>query len=211
MTSNLWDPAINGFMLGISTGPVCFSACVPMLLSISLAEVGSGSGGSNWGFLGRFIGGRFLAYLVFGLAVGLVGDRLGAFGVRVGSGATIVLSLILIAYGLGVRLPHWGLCRIAAGAAGRDRFPVLLGILTGMNICPAFLLAISYTLQRSISPVFGMMFFSSFFVATTLYVLPVGFAGYLPRRELLARIGRISAVVVGCYFCYQGACALMVG
>ena len=78
-------------------------------------------------------------------------------------------------------------------------------------VCPPFLLAISYTLQRSISPVLGMIFFLSFFVATTLYVLPVGFVGYLPRRELLVRIGKTSAVAVGCYFCYQGVGTLMIG
>ena len=209
--NTVWEPALNGFMLGLSTGPACFSACVPMLLSVSLSEGRSGSAGSNWRFLGKFIGGRFLAYLVFGLIMGVIGDRLGAFGVRVGSWATILVSLILISYGLGVRLPHWGLCRMAAGAHDYGRLPFVLGVLTGLNVCPPFLLAISYTLQRSISPVLGMIFFLSFFVATTLYVLPVGFVGYLPRRELLVRIGKTSAVAVGCYFCYQGVGTLMIG
>ena len=209
--NSLLTPLFNGFILGITTGPACFTACVPVLLSVSLSDAGSRGSRENWLFLAKFLGGRFGAYLLFGLVLGLIGDRMGPVGPTVGAWATVVLSVVLVAYGFGLRLPHWGACRWAGRVAGGSSFPLILGVLTGLNVCPPFLLAISYTLQRAISPLTGLLFFFSFFIATSLYVLPVGFAGYLPGHQALVRIGRGAAVLVGAYFCFQGVSALMLG
>ena len=46
--------------------------------------------------------------------------------------------------------------------------------------------------------------------ATALYILPVGLAGYISHRELIARVGRIGAAVVGMVFLYRGITALLV-
>lgn len=205
------DPIINGFMLGITTGPFCFTACFPMLLSVTLAEGGKSSPHATWLFLGKFIGGRFLAYLTFGLIVGLLGNRLGALSHQIGSLATILLSLILIGYGLGMPMPRLGMCRLVGARPGGTYFPFFLGVLTGLNVCPPFLLAVSYCLHRTINPAFGIFFFLSFFFATTLYILPVGLAGYVGRHEIIARLGKIASVVVGMVFFYQGISALMLG
>jgi sulfite exporter TauE/SafE len=206
------EPGIHGFMLGLSAGPLCFTGCFPMLLSVTISEGKTATRGSGaWVFLGKFMGGRFIAYLVFGFFIGLVGAQLGGWGHWIGTYALIVLSGILIAYGLGVHLPHVGLCRIAGRTAGNRFFPYILGGLTGLNVCPPFLLAIAYILQRGVNPAFGVIFFMAFFLASSLYILPVGFAGYLPHRELIARIGKLATVVVGVVFFYQGIRALMLG
>lgn len=209
--SHLIDPIVNGFMLGMTTGPMCFTACFPLLLSVTLAEGGKTSSHATWLFLGKFIGGRFLAYLVFGLIVGLLGSRLGALSHQIGSIATILLSLILIAYGLGMPIPHFGMCRMGATHMGRPYFPLILGVLTGLNVCPPFLLALTYSLQKAVNPTFGIFFFLSFFLATTLYILPVGLAAYVNRHEMIIRLGKIASVVVGLVFFYQGVSALMIG
>jgi len=196
-------------MLGMTTGPYCLTACFPMVLSVALAEGEGGSSSQTWLFVGKFIGGRFLAYLAFGVAIGLLGSRLGGMSHRIGTFAMIFMSIILIGYGLGVRLPRVGMCRMAGRTESHRFFPVILGALTGLNVCPPFLLAITYTLHKAVTPAFGICFFMSFFIATTLYILPVGIAGHIPHRDIMARMGRVAAVVVGAVFFYQGVSAAL--
>ncbi|SDT84282.1 sulfite exporter TauE/SafE family protein [Desulfobacula phenolica] len=195
------EPATNGFLLGIATGPACFTSCVPVLFSVTLARGQINSRSSTWSFLLKFIGGRFIAYLVFGLAIGLLGEALGAYGFKTGAWATIVLSVLLIAYGMGVKLPHFGMCSQANKIGNTNYFPYVLGILTGLNVCPPFLLAISYCLQKSANPLFGVLFFLAFFLATTLYILPLGFMGGLSGRKNFALLGKIASIGVGIFFC----------
>lgn len=206
--NSLVDPVIHGFMLGATTGPFCLAVCLPVLLSVTLSESGERNSSRAWIFLGKFIAGRFVAYLALGIFLGLIGSRSGALTQRVGVFATIVLSLILLGYGLGLRLPHFGLCRVAGSRTEKPYFPMILGLLTGLNVCPPLLLAATYTLQRSINPFFGLFFFLSFFVATTLYILPVGLTGYASRYAAMARFGKIASVAVGIVFLYQGISAL---
>jgi len=202
------DPTVNGFMLGLTTGPMCFTMCMPMLISVTL-------GGEKlqnnriWIFIGKFAAGRFVAYLGFGILVSLLGKYLGSVSHQISATATVVLSIILIGYGLGLKLPHVGLCKIANRSSEHPHFPTLLGFLTGLNICPPFLLAISYTLQRTVSPMFGILFFMSFFVATSLYLLPLGIIGYFPRRDRLLLFGKIAAVGVGLIFFVRGVSTLL--
>ena len=209
--SSLLEPLAKGFMLGLTAGPLCLTSCIPVLLPITLAERPSNNVSHTWLFVGKFLGGRFVAYAAFGLLVGVLGSRLGEFTNQVGVYASIVLSLVLMAYGLGVRLPHGGFCRLAGRSAGSALFPFILGGLSGFNICPPFLLAITFTLQRAITPASGLLFFLAFFMATSLYILPVGLAGYISHRELLIRLGRMAAVIVGIVFLYQGASKLWMG
>jgi hypothetical protein len=182
-----------------------------VLLPITLAERPSNGVLQTWLFVGKFLGGRFIAYAIFGLFIGFLGSRLGGFTNQAGVYASIVLSLVLMAYGIGVRLPNGGFCRLAGRSAGSALFPFILGGLSGFNICPPFLLAITFSLQRAITPAFGLLFFLAFFMATSLYILPVGLAGYVSHRELLIRFGRAAAVLVGVVFFYQGVSKLWMG
>ncbi len=199
------DVLMNGFMLGLTTGPFCLTSCLPVLLSISLGERSSAN--TAWTFLGKFLGGRFLAYLGLGLLPGLLGNALGGLGHSIGIYGLILLSLIMILYGLGLKLPHAGLCQLAGG--GRF-FPFVLGGLSGLNICPPLLLAFAYALQREMNVAVGIGYFISFFVATSLFILPVGIVGYLPKPQVIVRIGRYAAIAVGVIFLYRGVSILMV-
>lgn len=196
-------------MLGVTAGPICFSGCFPMLLSITVAESREKTTAQAWFFIGKFLGGRFLAYLSLGLLVAYMGSRLGGWTHWIGTYAWVVMAILLIAYGLGLHIPHLGLCGLAGNTSGSRYFPFVLGGLTGLNLCPPFLLAITYTLQRSIEPAFGICFFAAFFVATSLFILPAGFARWIPHRDRIISMGRVVSVVVGVVFLYQGLAALV--
>lgn len=209
--NNMANPLLNGFLLGLATGPLCMSTCFPVLLSVTMGESEGTRSQTSWLFMGNFIAGRFVAYLAMGLIVGYFGSRLGGLGRTIGTVSWIVLAAILVAYGLGISFGHLRMCAVTARFAKKRYFPLILGALTGLNICPPFLLAITFSLERSVDPLFGILFFFAFFCATTIFILPAGLVSYVPRHDILSRIGKAAAVVAGIVFMYQGISVLVKG
>ncbi len=192
---------LSGFGLGLTTGPFCFAACFPVLLSFVLGDRDATR--ETWHFVGRFIAGRFAAYMIIGFISATLGAMLGAATHKICGIAWIILSLSLIAHGLGLQLPHGGLCERIARRPDRKLFPYVIGGLTALNVCPPVLLAITYSLKSG-SPIAGLAVFGAFFVATSLFILPAGFAGHLQRLGCISWLGRLLAVVVGIVFLWEG-------
>jgi sulfite exporter TauE/SafE len=207
MTENL--PITTGFLLGLSTGPICMATCLPIVLPFAVSEDGGTSVAQRWFFLARFMAGRLAAYVATGAITGLIASRLGFAGSKIGIYAWMILSLLLIAYGLGAGVKHVGFCRLVTRSVAAHSFPYVLGFLTGMSLCPPFLLALSYVMERSVNVMFAVVFFLSFFCATSIYVLPIGILGHLPRQDWLRLAGRCAAVVSGFFFLYQALFSLV--
>jgi hypothetical protein len=197
-------PLAAGFLLGLSTGPVCFTTCFPVVLPFAVGDSAGSTKAQRWLFLGRLVAGRFLAYTATGIIAGAASHHLRGTSNRIGIYAWLCLSIVMIAYGLGANITHAGFCRSLKSATSGPSFPLLLGVLMGFSICPPFLLALSYVLESSGSSLYGGLFFVAFFCATTVYIIPLGFLGHLRRNLWLERLGRLSAVLAGAFFlCYE--------
>lgn len=201
---------INGLILGLTTGPICMMGCLPVLLSFTLGENNNLSRAAVWGFIGKFTAGRFVAYMFFGILAGFLGSVIGKGLGTLGVISWLLMSVLLILYGLGVSFGELSLCRVTGRFVSDRKFPYVLGMLAGINLCPPFLLAFTYSVERSHNPVFGILFFFSFFIATTLYLLPAGFSGHIGRNELFSKIGKGASVLVGLLYFYQGIRLLVI-
>ena len=189
---------INGLLLGLSTGIFCLSYCVPIYIPLLLAEKRDKT--QIWRVFLKFTLGRLIAYIIFGAVVGYLGTRLsGAFFQKTISAAMIILALTLIAYSLGLTIPQSKFCHYFK----KIRVPFLLGFLTGINICPPFLLALTYGFKSG-GVIDGILFFTAFFVGTTIYTAPFTFAGHLSQNKILRQIGTLSAFLVGIIFLILG-------
>jgi hypothetical protein len=51
----------------------------------------------------------------------------------------------------------------------------------------------------------GVLFFLVFFLATSVYLLPLFFAGLVSRFSAVRFAGRVAAVLAGLYFLYLAA------
>lgn len=189
---------INGLLLGLSTGIFCLSYCLPIYIPLLLVEKRNKI--QIWWVFLKFTLGRLIAYIIFGAVVGYLGSQLtGVFFQKTISLAMVVLALIMIAYSLGLTIPQSKLCHYFK----KIKVPFWLGFFTGINICPPFLLALSYGFKAG-GIISGILFFTAFFIGTTIYTAPFTFAGYLSQNKILRQIGAFSTFLVGIIFLILG-------
>jgi len=200
-------PLIQGFLLGIANGGSCLTACAPIFLPYLVGE--GRSVRHNIPPVLYFLTGRLAGYLLFAVFAWEAGKWIRAEplgGLFLGS-IYAVLACLLIVYGF---LRQRSACP-ANGAKGKLMallsgkpviLPALMGLLTGLTLCPPFITAIAgATSQTSLFST--VLYFLSFFVATSLYVAPFPFAGLLGRIAAVRIVGRLAAGIMGCYLFYQ--------
>ena len=203
----MFPALVQGLTLGLSTGLFCLAYCAPVFVPFMMAEE------RRWGRLVRVIGelalGRLLAYLAFGAAVGYLGMELqGPLLDRVVSIVLIVLALLMVSYVVVRGWPHLSLCRRVDERF--LRFPILFGLLTGINVCPPFLLAISSALGVG-SVLLGMVLFGGFFLGTSVYLLALLPLGYLGRWPNLRLVALMATVLAAAFFLLLGIVRLVTG
>ncbi|MCK4806537.1 MAG: sulfite exporter TauE/SafE family protein [Candidatus Aegiribacteria sp.] len=195
----------TGLTLGLATGTVCLASCGPIYASYLMGERRTGFQ-PLWVIL-KLNGGRFIAYVIFGGLVGMLG---GAIPVTVRIPLTltgyILFSLYLLLSVVRIRKACTG-CHTGK-VLKITRSPFLLGILTGFSVCPSFLIALTGAFGSS-GPVSGMMLFIGFFVGTTVYMLPFALFGLLTMKDWITKAARMIAVVVAIYFGAMGVRGLV--
>ncbi len=183
---------LNALLLGLSTGIFCFTYCAPIFVPQILAE---NNKHNNWEIFIQFHLGRFIAYIIFGALFGWLGANVHTqFIKNYSQWILALLAFLLIAYGLNLSPPHHRLCSLKYFK--KIRLPFVSGFLLGINICPPFLLALIYNFQAG-GIKKGILFFAFFFLATTLYFIPLTFLGYLKPRQWLQQSARLAAIAVG--------------
>ncbi|MGQ9683904.1 MAG: urease accessory protein UreH domain-containing protein [Anaerolineae bacterium] len=205
-----------GFLLGLSSGVACMATCAPVLVPYL---IGQGRGvRAGYGALALFLGGRLSGYLAFAVLAWLAGlllRPLAAYRV-VGLGASHLA--------IGALLLFWGLAappELCAGKALGARlgrivarqpalWPLGLGLLTGLNVCPPFLAAVAGAAATG-SLGGSIAYFAAFFVGTSVYLVPAPLLGALGRRESLRTVGRLAAIVVSVYYLINGLVVLAGG
>ena len=188
--------------LGLSTGLFCAGFCLPLLGPVMLADGGGTKRSAHRVVL--FLAGRLLAYLLFGVTFGALGGAL----VWVGSVKTWLLPVVygllglaMVGYGIVRSMPHIGFCRALTPRFESDWYVAALGFLAGINICPPFLLAVTTVIDIG-GALRGLLFFFIFFLATSVYLLPLFFAGLASRFAAVRFAARVASIVAGCYFIY---------
>ncbi len=200
---------MEAFLLGLSTGIVCITYCGPVVIPYLLSE--SKSVRQNIPDILLFLGARLVAYIIIGILANLLGflffQTQSFKAIFVGSGY-IVLSVFLIIYVFyRFRHPCPSKSRNKLVRKYGDHWsfiiPVIGGLVTGLNICPPFLLAITQAAAES-SMYNSVLFFVLFFLGTSVYFVPLPFIGLLHRQQVLKVIGKFAAGLVGVIYLYKG-------
>lgn len=195
---------LESLLAGLSTGLFCCATCYPFLLPVFASE--NRTLAETWRIWLQFLLGRLAGYLLFGAAIGWVGECCDTAWLSLASTAgMMVLALVLIFYAVGFWRPSWSFC--AAGTRRGAAAPAALGFLMGLQACPPFLLSVAYVLTLH-SMLKGMAYFLVFFCATSVYFVPLLFVGLLGRMKEFRWAARASALAVGALFLAHGAATL---
>lgn len=194
----------EGFMLGLATGTTCLATCGPVYAPY-LMQYERNFLKSLFALL-EISAGRFITYVVIGIIAGFIGSSIANIEREYFTSiAYILFSLFLLLTTF--RTSRKDRCCQTGKWAGITDRPLLLGLLTGINFCPSFLLAATKAIDHS-GPLAGVVLFSSFFVGTSLFLLPLSFFGYFGIKKQFRIIARICAILISAWFIWHGAILL---
>jgi hypothetical protein len=202
---------IQALLLGLSTGLYCATACFPLLLS-ALFTRGAGPWKSPAAGIGQFLAGRLVAYALVGAVAGLAGRFMGGFqGIpsMLVSVVYMATGILMATQGLVESFPHARACAAMSRGLRNPAYMLFLGFLTGVNICPPFVLAFSAAVGLG-GVARSVVFFLVFFCATSIYMAPFLFSGFASRMAAVRKAARIVSVAVGGYFALVGGQRILV-
>jgi sulfite exporter TauE/SafE len=186
----------QGVLLGLAMGTTCLATCGPIYAPY-LMEYNRGLNRSLLAVL-EMSAGRFLAYGIFGLVAGYFGTKIAIAHRPIFTAvAYFLLSALLISSAI-VTFRTEKLCAVNRWSKYVHR-PFVLGIVTGINLGPAFLIALTKAVSLS-GALAGMLFFMAFFVGNSVYIVPLSLFGIFGTRKTLRHIGRLAALGVGVWF-----------
>jgi sulfite exporter TauE/SafE len=191
----------EGFLLGLATGTACLATCGPIYAPF-LMQYDRGLSKSVLALL-EISAGRFLTYALVGAVAGLLGSGIPLDKkVWFTAAAYLLLSVFLIVTSFRTRKRE-KCCTKGPWGSLLER-PLLLGIFTGINICPSFLIALTKAVDLS-GPLAGAALFIAFFFGTSIFLLPLSFLGFFGAKKYFRSIARFSALLIGVWFITQAA------
>lgn len=208
---------MQGFLLGLANGATCLAYCAPALVPYLLGE--GKNIRQNTFILCQFLTGRLLGYLIFAVVAGLAGHyiRLSPMNQELLLGAAYtILSVVMFVYSRTTSPATSCAAHSLGGLKSQITanypaiMPLLIGFLTGLNLCPPFLLVFAESIGTQ--TIFqSLLTFFTFFLGTTLYFLPTPFLGIFKSFVPLKSIGKMAAILMSAYYLYTGIVMLIGG
>ena len=208
----------DALALGLASGPACLAACGPVLVPSLLA----GQAGilQNLRTVAIFLGTRLLGYLLFALVawqVGALASLLVKPHPHLVGGVYVLLAGVMAWYALALKRNCSGSCStsklVTIEGVGVAQEPgeakkglagvAMLGFLTGLNFCPPFVVAGIRAAELGSLPG-ALLFFTVFFVGTSIWFLPFAGLGCVARNQGLFTVARMTMGLVALYYLSLG-------
>ena len=187
-----FDFIIKPVLAGLSVGAFCMSYFFPFLATFIASE--NRPAKRNFGLICYFMLGRFFGYAAFGLIFGILGEQLKSpFLTLMTNLALILVSIVMILHLTGISKQKDNLC---LASKIHNRNAIVMGFLMGVNICPPFLLSLTYVVSLG-DTLKSVLFFVIFFIASSIYFLPMVFVGLLAKIKELQKTAQIPSVLHG--------------
>ena len=201
----MFTTLIEGFFLGLATGSTCLVTCTPIYLPYLLTEERNFS--KSLLTILEISAGRFFSYLTFGALAGFAGTQIATINRSLFTSiAYILLSIYLVLSAVRTHKKAKK-CHIPK-ATMFTKSAFILGILTGINFCPSFLIALSKAVD--LGGVFdGINLFLGFFFGTTLFLIPIAFAGGLSKIKEMGGVAKIASILIAVWFTFIGVKGLV--
>jgi len=206
----------EALVLGLSSGPACVASCGPVVVPSLLAE-GAGVRQSTR-YLSQFLGARFLGYLLFAALAWELGVLLAlppaSRGLVVGVVHVLLAGVLLwYAYSAGHAHrpgPRAGSELVTIGVQKKRGVsgPAALGFLTGVSLCPPFVIA-GVRAAEMHSAAGALLFFAVFFVGTSFWFLPLVSLGCVQRSQAMAIRATVVTALIAFYYLFLASSLLL--
>jgi sulfite exporter TauE/SafE len=194
---------IEGFLLGLSVSPLCLAYCTLILAPFVTSEEKLKIKGT-FRLLVLFLVGRLVGYVVIGFLTGTAGSALFKNSKSMFPAViTIVTGMILFFYGLLKNFPGLKLCSYFGNKSSSVIFMPILGLLTGLNICPPFVAAIIGASTMGAIPG-AVFYFIAFFIGTLILFPLMVIWGFFTRWESARQIARVCLIIGGVWLLGKG-------
>ncbi len=198
---------IEGLMLGLSAGINCLGTCFIFFMPYLLVE-GKQKAFENLNKIFLFMAGRLIAYIAFALIMGFLGAAYrNIFTAGFSYICLISASVLMLIYSLS-HIRDSGFCAFLIKRFSLLRIPFLLGLFTGLNPCPPFLVGMARLLTLN-NILGGVVLFIAFFLGTSVYMIPLVFVSYFNKSARIKQIGLMVALLSGFWFLAVGITGLM--
>jgi uncharacterized membrane protein (DUF485 family) len=201
----------DSFILGLSSGSACLVTCGMVLFPYILA--GPAGVRKIAVDLSVFLLTRLVIYFLLATLAWYFGKAVFTSTVVrtwISGVLYIVFAVMLIWYSISRNRKKECPAKIVTTVENKRLVPVLLGVVNSLGFCPALLLiltkgAVQGTLTQS------YLAFLAFFIGSSLWFLPLPFAGKLKRKKALETIGVLATGLAGTIFILKGITILIGG
>ena len=199
----------TALFLGLTSGGACLAGCGPLAAALLASEGISLRRSSE--ILAVFLSGRLLGYIGWAVLSWLLGWAIdqNPQGLVILSSANLILGVWLICYGVRRPGPSHDNCPAAILNLTNSPSGSLFvrggtwGFLSGVQICPPFLIAV--TQAAATGSLYGsLLFFFLFYIGTGIWFIPFPILGTLGRFRQVAQVARFLTLPLGAYFIYTG-------
>ena len=156
---------LEGFMLGLTVGISCVFFCFPVLIGLASRNINNIRPTLDISF---FLTGRFIAYIIIAVLFSFIGLQLKDY-IKYDFILKFIISIILIIWGIkGFKnSDNNKTCLIKKN---NKTIPFFAGILAGLSPCMPFIAGITRLIN--IGNIYtGIIYFSGFFISTSLFML----------------------------------------
>ncbi len=201
----------DSFILGLSSGSACLATCGMVMFPYLMA--GSAGVRRITIDLSLFLLTRFIIYFILATLAWYFGQAIFSNHVvrNIVPGILyIVFAVMLVWYSISKNRNPDCPAKIAKTVNNLSLVPIFLGIVNSLGFCPALLIIL--TKGATQGTVFqSYVAFLAFFAGSSLWFLPLPFAGRIRKKEVLETIGILATGLAGIIFMIKGITNLIGG
>jgi hypothetical protein len=201
----------ESFILGISSGSACVATCGLVMFPYLM----SGSAGIKKITidLSIFMATRFVVYFILATLSWYFGQALFHNPVvrSIVPGILYIgLSVMLVYYSISKSRKNNCPAKMLTAINDKKLIPIVLGVVNSIGFCPAlFIVLTKGATQNSLMQ--SYLAFTAFFIGSSVWFLPLPFAGKVKKAEVLKTIGILATGLAGIIFMIKGITILIGG
>ena len=201
----------DSFILGLSIGSACLVTCGMVMFPYFMA--GSAGVRKITQDLLIFLSVRLIIYFILASIAWYFGQKVfttGLLSKYLPGALYVIFAGLLIRYSIVKNSRKTCPVELAAKIDNKKLIPVFLGIVNSVGLCPALLLILTTGATKE-TVTQSWLAFLAFFAGSSIWFLPVPFAGKFRKKKVMETIGIFATGLAGTIYMIKGITIIIGG